>query len=70
MRRAPAFLRPGGYRNTYLVTRTGFARLLIEDAGRCPTWVNSGKAQGEQITSGLPATADIERTFRDVRVVP
>jgi hypothetical protein len=30
----------------------------------------SGKAQIEQITSGLPATADMARTCREVRVVP
>ena len=30
----------------------------------------SGKAQNEHITSGFPATADMQRTSRGVRFVP
>jgi hypothetical protein len=43
---------------------------VVRAAGRCPRWVRSGKAQYEHKTSEMAAIADIERTCRNVRVVP
>jgi hypothetical protein len=43
---------------------------VAEHRHQCLKRVKSGKAQDEQITSGLPATADIGRTSANDRKVP
>jgi hypothetical protein len=43
---------------------------IRSDGVECPLWVQTGKAQREQMSSGLPLRADIAQCSRHVSKVP